>query len=129
MGCTLLMWLVATANFRTADRVLNRPTPEAAPVLLSLPDAARRPVLRHLASELNRWLFRLWGALQMVLGAAVLALLLRQSAAQPGQPHSRRGAVVVGRCNAGRRYSSHHQPGTHHGFCAAQPASTADGRL
>ena len=83
MGGTLLMWLVATVNFRTADRVLSRPTPEAAPVLLSVPEAERRPVLRHLASELNRWLFRLWGALQLALGAAVLVPLLRQTPRSP----------------------------------------------
>ncbi len=83
MGGTLLIWLVATVSFRNVDRVLSRPTPEAAPTLLSVPEAARRPVLRHLASEFNRWLFRLWGALQLVLGAAVLVLLLRQTPRTP----------------------------------------------
>ena len=83
MGGTLLIWLVATVSFRNVDRVLSRPTPEAAPTLLSVPEAARRPVLRHLASEFNRWLFQLWGALQLVLGAAVLVLLLRQTPRTP----------------------------------------------
>jgi len=79
IGGTLLMWVVATANFRTVDRVLSRPTAQAAPALESAPEAARRPLLRHLASEINRLLFRLWGAAQLVLGAAVLALLLWQA--------------------------------------------------
>ena len=83
MGGTLVIWLVATISFRNADRVLSRPTPEAAPLLLSVPEAARRPVLRHLASEFNRLLFPVWGALQLVLGGAVLVLLLRQTPRSP----------------------------------------------
>ena len=81
MGGTLLIWLVATVSFRNVDRVLSRSTSEAA--RLSVPEAARRPVLRHLASEFNRWLFQLWGAVQLVLGAAVLVLLLRQTPRTP----------------------------------------------
>lgn len=73
------MWVVATASFRNVDRVLSWPTQQAAPALASLPETARRPLLRHLASELNRLLFWLWGAAQVALGAAVMALLLRQS--------------------------------------------------
>ncbi len=79
MAGTLMMWAIATANFRTVDRVLSRPTEQAAPVIATVPEAARRPLLRHLASELNRRFFWLWGALQLAVAAAVLALLLRQA--------------------------------------------------
>ncbi len=83
IGGTLMMWVVATANFRTVDRVLFRPTQEAAAVIATVPEAARRPLLRHLASELNRLFFRLWGGAQVLLAAAVLILLLKQSPRNP----------------------------------------------
>ena len=72
---SLVMWFVATQNFRTVDRVLARPTPGAAPVLRSLPAETPRPLLRHLASELNRVYFVAWGLFQIPLGVAVLGLM------------------------------------------------------
>ena len=37
----------------------------------------RRVALRHLASEVNRWMFRYWSLAQMALGAACLATAFR----------------------------------------------------
>lgn len=79
MAGTLGMWVVATSNFRAVDRVLNRPSEPAAAVIATVPEAARRPLLRYLASELNRLFFRVWGAAQLLLAAGVLLLLARQS--------------------------------------------------
>lgn len=74
---SLAMWLVATQNFATVDRVLTAPTEQAAPVLGSLPRDTARPVLRHLASELNRWYFLIWFLVQLVLAAPLVVVLQR----------------------------------------------------
>jgi hypothetical protein len=76
MGCSLFMALVATLNFRTVDRVLSQPTPQAGQALATVPAGVRRPLLRHLASELNRLFFRVWGAAQLAVALALLALLV-----------------------------------------------------
>ena len=94
IAATLLMWAVATANFRTVDRVLNQPTAEAAPVIATMPEAARRPLLRHLASELNRRFFWVWGAVQLLLALAVLVLVLKQ--APQNRTNLTIAAVLVG---------------------------------
>jgi hypothetical protein len=74
--------VVATINFRMVDRVLGPSIrPEAAARLEPLAPADRRAVLRHLASELNRWMFRWWSVAQAILGLALLTLLWRQGAA------------------------------------------------
>ena len=76
IGCSLFMAMVATLNFRTVDRVLSQPTPQAGAALSTVPAQTRRPLLRHLVSELNRLFFRTWGAVQLVLAILVLALLI-----------------------------------------------------
>lgn len=79
IGGTLLMWLVATANFRTVERVLSRPSTAAGKALDTVPAGARRPVLRYVVSELNRFFFRVWGLAQIGLAVGVLALFLKTS--------------------------------------------------
>ena len=76
---TVLMAVVATLNFRTVDRILTRTGAEASPTFEEIPEKARRPALRHLASELNRLFFGAWGIAQLVLGGGVLALLFFQT--------------------------------------------------
>jgi hypothetical protein len=74
LGMLLASWAVATVNFRTVDRVLGKAArPEMAERLAGVPAAERRVVLRHLASEINRWMFRWWSAAQLVLGVLALA--------------------------------------------------------
>lgn len=73
LGALVASWAVATVNFRTVDRVLGPGIrPEIATRLAGLPAEERRMVLRHLASEINRWIFRWWTAAQVVLGLVVL---------------------------------------------------------
>lgn len=74
---TLIMTFVATQNFRTVDRILERPTPEAESKLKALDHDAMRMVLRHLSSELNRLYFMTWNSIQLVLAVVVLALMVR----------------------------------------------------
>lgn len=76
-------WVVAITNFRMVDTVLGpaiRPEVSARLAPLSEPD--RRMVLRHLVSEVNRWIFRWWSAVQVLLGALLVVLLWRG----PGGP-------------------------------------------
>jgi hypothetical protein len=73
---SVLMWVVATQNFRTVDRVLAESRPELGGRIAAMGRQDARLVLRLLASELNRFYFRAWGIAQLVLGGIFLALLL-----------------------------------------------------
>src|SRR6185295_3353750 len=78
LGLLTASWVMATLSFRSVDRVLG---PEARPILAGrlagLPEAERRVVLRHLASEINRGMFRTWAVAQLVLGALALGAAWR----------------------------------------------------
>jgi hypothetical protein len=73
LGLLVASWLAATASFRSVDRVLG---PEVRPELSSrlAPLAAddRRVAFRHLASEINRWMFARLGLAQMALAVGLL---------------------------------------------------------
>jgi len=74
LGALLASWVVASVNFRTVDRVLGPSMrPELEQRLAPLPADDRRVTLRHLASEINRWMFRYWSLAQIALGALCLA--------------------------------------------------------
>ncbi|PYV38394.1 MAG: hypothetical protein DMG06_25780 [Acidobacteria bacterium] len=73
---TVLMWVVATQNFRRVDAVLTESRPELKERISSMTEGDARLVLRLLASELNRFYFRAWGATQLVVGGILLALVL-----------------------------------------------------
>jgi hypothetical protein len=75
LGLLVASWVSATASFRAVDRVLGPPArPELERRLAGLEAAERRLVLRHLASEINRWMFRRFGVAQLVLALGILAL-------------------------------------------------------
>src|SRR5262245_53018112 len=85
-------WVMATVNFRTVDRVLGPGSrPEMAARLEPLPPEDRRVVLRHLASEINRWMFRGWALVQLGLGAVLVVAAWRL----PGPPRALAGAALV----------------------------------
>lgn len=75
-GLLVTSWLMAGANFNTVDRVLG-PTrrPELDRALSGVEPDARRSALRHLASEVNRWMFRRFMLIQLALGTVTLGLL------------------------------------------------------
>lgn len=74
LGLLVASWAAATASFRVTDRVLGpEARPELGARLAGVSDADRRLVLRHLAAEINRWMFRWWVPVQLALAAAVLA--------------------------------------------------------
>ena len=74
IGLLAASWAMASASFRTVDRLLG---PEARPEfqakLAPLSAEDRRAVLRHVAAESNRWMFRTWNLVEMVLGALLVA--------------------------------------------------------
>jgi hypothetical protein len=78
IGLLVASWAMAGASFRTADRLLGpdaRPEMQGRLAVLSPDD--RRVVLRHAAAEANRWMFRSWAAMEMVLAAVLVALSWR----------------------------------------------------
>jgi len=84
LGLLLASWVVATASFRTVDRVLGPAMRQELRERLG-PIAAddRRAALRHVASEINRWMFRYFSLAQLALGTAALGLAWRSRA--PGR--------------------------------------------
>lgn len=74
IGLLAASWAMASASFRTVDRLL---APEARPEftarLAPLSAGDRRAVLRHVAAESNRWMFRTWTLAEMVLGVLLVA--------------------------------------------------------
>jgi len=75
---TLCMWFAATRSFSTVDSVITRAEPQFVATTKPLGEGPTRVVLRYMAAEINRSLFWGYGALQMVLGGILLALLWRQ---------------------------------------------------
>jgi len=75
LGLLAASWAMATGSFRAAERVAGPGSrPEVAAKLGSVAPGDRVMVLRHLASEINRWMFRAWSAAQGVLGLVLVLL-------------------------------------------------------
>jgi hypothetical protein len=75
LGLVVASWAMASASFRTVERVLGPAMhPELGRKLAPLPAEDRRVVLRHLASEVNRWMFGAFGLAQIALALGVVAL-------------------------------------------------------
>ena len=81
LGLLAASWAMASASFRTVDRLLG---PEARPELQArlapLSPSDRRTILRHVAAESNRWMFRTWTLAEMLLGALLVAASWRLGA-------------------------------------------------
>ena len=76
LGALVLSWFVATTNLRVVDRVLRPPVrPELEERLALVPPGFRREALRHLASEVNRALFRGFGLAQLAIGLTLVGLV------------------------------------------------------
>ena len=79
LGWTLFMWFLAGRSFRTVERVLESSNPQVAETARPLAPDKERELLRHLASEINRTIFRAYGWAQIVLGALLLILFIQQA--------------------------------------------------
>ena len=67
LGLLIASWAAATMNFRTADRL-------AAEAHGGDDERAR---LRHMAAEINRWIFRWWPRTEVLLAVALILALGR----------------------------------------------------
>lgn len=86
LGCSLFMTAVATTNFRIVDQLLDIPTvPAAAKQFQALGHTAARHMMRHQASEINRFFFEAWGLTQIVLSCTVLGVIVFGVRARSGQ--------------------------------------------
>ncbi len=75
LGLLFASWAVASATFRTAELVAGAPAGSAAGDRVALVAAdSRRPLFRHLASEVNRWMFGRFGWAQLALSLVVVVL-------------------------------------------------------
>ena len=75
LGVLFASWAVAGATFRKAEGVAS--TPPGSPAgdqVARIPADTRRPLLRHLASEINRWMFGRFGWAQLALAVVVAGL-------------------------------------------------------
>ena len=76
---TLCMWFAATRSFATVERIMEGGRPQFVEITKPLGEVSTRMVIRHMASEINRTLFRGYGALQIGFGALLFLLVLRQT--------------------------------------------------
>jgi len=74
-GGVFMAW-VATENFRSVDRLLDRPHPAASLEFRTLGPQASRLLLRYAASEQNRYFFENWEVAQVILGVLFFFFLL-----------------------------------------------------
>ena len=93
LGALVTSWIVASANFRMVDHVLQEARPELAQRLAPVAPDAQRQVLRYLASENNRWMFKRWSIAQLLVGLLLVALAWRL----PGPArYALLGVVLIG---------------------------------
>jgi hypothetical protein len=82
LGLLFASWVAASVNFRTVDTVLGPSgSPEVARRFEPVHPDERRMLLRHLASEINRWMFRWWSLTQLLLGIVLVAGLWKSGGA------------------------------------------------
>ena len=74
---TVLVGAMAAENFWIIDRLLQSPSPSLQHDVAQLPPGEARVMLRHLASELNRFWFEVWGWIELALAVALLAMAFR----------------------------------------------------
>jgi hypothetical protein len=79
IASTLCMWFAATRSFATVERVMKGGQPQFVEITKPLGEASTRMVVRHMASEINRTLFQGYGVLQLVFGALLFLLVVRQT--------------------------------------------------
>jgi hypothetical protein len=82
IGLLAASWAMASASFRTVDRLLGpHARPELQARLAAVPAEDRRAVLRHVAAESNRWMFRAWSLAEIVLALLLVVVSWRMGTA------------------------------------------------
>lgn len=80
---SLSMFFVATQNFQGVNRLLDVPSSQATLRIDQLGQDNARLFLRYQVSELNRFFFETWERSQLVLGAILVLVTLRESQRMP----------------------------------------------
>lgn len=89
---TVAMWLIATQNFYTVDRLFEFSSNMRFHTLTErLGRAETRELLRYLSSELNRLYFQLWNIFQLGIGILALWFVVKL----PGSQRTRWGIVAM----------------------------------
>jgi|RhiMetdeSRZDD1v2_1073273.scaffolds.fasta_scaffold598184_1 hypothetical protein len=76
LGAGLFMTWVATDNFDSVDRAMKPATKVAEQAVNDIGAERARVFLRYHSSEQNRFYFRQWGLVQLVLGVFLLVVVL-----------------------------------------------------
>jgi hypothetical protein len=76
LGGSVFMIVVASRNFAIVEEVLATENRQAAIQIELLSPEGARMFLRHLAGEMNRYFFQLWGKSQIALGALLFLTLI-----------------------------------------------------
>lgn len=94
---SLIIFVVATQNFRTVDRLLTESTNATFSSHVSaIGQPASRDLLRYLSSELNRLYFQMWNVAQLVLGVLVLWLVVGSTRQDPARARRAvRGVIAM----------------------------------
>ncbi len=79
LGWTLFMWFLAGRSFRTVERVLASSNPQVVETARPLAPEQERELLRLVASEINRTIFKAYGWAQVILGALLVILFIKQT--------------------------------------------------
>ena len=66
---------MASENVKSADRLMDKPLPRAAEILEPLGDEQSRHVLRHMASEQNRYYLSRFEVIEVCIGIALTAVI------------------------------------------------------
>jgi len=75
LGLLFASWAIASASFRTAEAMAAvSPGSAIGDHVARVPADTRRPVFRHLASEINRWMFGRFGWAQLAIALVVAGL-------------------------------------------------------
>ena len=72
LGTLMLSFVVAGQNFAQVDRILETPPGQIAKDISDLGEDVVRQMFRYQAAEANRFLFQIWGVVQLGLGLAFL---------------------------------------------------------
>jgi hypothetical protein len=96
LGMLVASWVAATVNFRSVDYVLGPGgSHEAQRHFARIPADERRMLLRHLASEINRSMFRWWSLAQIALAMALVGLMWPQAGALRGLAVTALAVVLI----------------------------------
>ena len=94
IACSIFLGWIGLRNVSLAGSLLTNSTPQAAEILNGLGPEKAALLLRHFASEQNRYYFSMWGLMQIPM-ALVLAVVLYAAAEKRVVPLVVCGSMLV----------------------------------